>query len=732
MISEKGILAKLLAKENLTIQHGNYHTAWFDIKNRTLGLPLWKDMGKDVYDLLIGHEVGHALFTPFEGWHDSPEKLEGCPRSYINVIEDARIERKIRDQYAGLVGPMARGYRKLLEEEFFGPVERDDWEEVKLIDKINLKTKLQSLIDVPFSPEEKVFLDRSLKTETFSEVIQLVKDIYAWTKENQEELLSPPPPQGKEERKEEIPGEQEEMPQMGHDDSLEENTKEQEEETQENQFEVDESTEETDSQDQLHQEMESKDEIENANPEDYERSETDDNFRDSERRLIEEDEFGIQPVIARAFSREVANQTIVPYERIAKERLSRIKRFDRSSYYNSLRDEFTEYMKESKSSVYYAVKEFEQRKAAFRWTRAQTAKTGSIDVNKLWSYKTNEDIFSKVTRLADAKNHGMMMLIDYSGSMSDVMGGVLDQTIMLALFCKAVNIPFDVYAFTCRGYDSKNKITGLRDGDLFHGELNLVQITSSQLNKADFNESLYHMFVRKQISKMEGYESRWMEQEILGASEDYGSTPLNEALIVCDYLIKDFKRKNQVEKMNLVIISDGDSNSSRVYTDFDLKVERAKTSQYYGSDSTLIIGGTRVKLQLGRHGTPEILDYLSKKYDMNNVGFFISEKNWHFKDKLEKAYRLTCKGEQSYRAEDEYVKNAQKEYMKNKCVAINDVFGYNEFYLLKKVRKMDTETDAFDPSSNASKGQITSAFKKYSKSKSLNKVLLTKFGKVVA
>ncbi|MGB1036985.1 MAG: hypothetical protein ACPGYQ_07150, partial [Candidatus Puniceispirillales bacterium] len=87
MTTRKSTLAKLLAKENITVQYGNYQTAWFDIKDRILGLPQWKDMGNDVTDLLIGHEVGHALFTPFEGWHDSPEKLEGCPRSYINVIE---------------------------------------------------------------------------------------------------------------------------------------------------------------------------------------------------------------------------------------------------------------------------------------------------------------------------------------------------------------------------------------------------------------------------------------------------------------------------------------------------------------------------------------------------------------------------------------------------------------------------------------------------------------------
>ena len=97
MIKHKSTLAKLLAKENIHVQYGNYQTAWFDIKNRILGIPMWKDMGRDVSDLFIGHEVGHALFTPYEGWHDSPEKLEGCPRTYINVLEDARIERKIKD-----------------------------------------------------------------------------------------------------------------------------------------------------------------------------------------------------------------------------------------------------------------------------------------------------------------------------------------------------------------------------------------------------------------------------------------------------------------------------------------------------------------------------------------------------------------------------------------------------------------------------------------------------------
>jgi hypothetical protein len=161
------MLPKLLAKENITVQHGNYKTAWFDVKDRVLGLPLWKDMGKDVYDLLIGHEVGHAINTPFEGWHDSPEKLKGCPRSYLNVIEDARIERKVKSQYPGLVASFQRGYKKLFAEGFFGENSDPsmiDWDRTKLIDKINLKAKIGSLLAVPFTDEEWVYMDRANKT----------------------------------------------------------------------------------------------------------------------------------------------------------------------------------------------------------------------------------------------------------------------------------------------------------------------------------------------------------------------------------------------------------------------------------------------------------------------------------------------------------------------------------------------------------------------------------------
>ena len=61
LVESKSLLAKLLAEENLTVEHRKVATAYFEVKNRVLVCPILKDMPADLYDLLMGHEVGHAL-----------------------------------------------------------------------------------------------------------------------------------------------------------------------------------------------------------------------------------------------------------------------------------------------------------------------------------------------------------------------------------------------------------------------------------------------------------------------------------------------------------------------------------------------------------------------------------------------------------------------------------------------------------------------------------------------
>ena len=739
MIKHKSTLAKLLAKENITVQYGNYKTAWFDIKNRILGIPLWKDMGKDVADLFIGHEVGHALFTPYEGWHDSPEKLEGCPRSYINVIEDARIERHIKDAYVGLVAPMARGYKKLFDDDFFGVDEDLDWDEVKLIDKINLKAKVGAHLEVPMNDEEMVYYNRSMKTETFDEVLDLVRDILAYTKENQEELMTPPP-MGSQEQETEGQQEEDDMGPQGHDDMETQN-----EQTKDTGNEQQDSTNETDEEgndsakgdpSKSDDDGDNQGNVENQKPSEEDVSETDEAFRRKEHTLLDINEGGMQTLIGNEFSKPVRDAIVTPYAQLKKSRQIKLNKYDESAatYSDSMitlaehKEEFKQYLKTVKQSVNFAVKEFEMRKAAFRYTRAQTAKTGSVDVNRLWSYKTNDDIFARVTKLADSKNHGMMMLIDYSGSMTECMTNVMDQLLHLVVFCKTINIPFDVYGFTNSNPqlsqwlhledEGSNYSIDQIESEVHHGGLSLPQVIASTLKKGDYEEALFHIYLRKVLAKREwGFYERY----VLAPEEEYGSTPLNQSLIAAHRMVDKFKRNNNIDNMNFVVISDGDTNGISIVK--NSKRDYTLTETYKGA--LVNIMGEHVKLEDTRKGgTQSLLENLQKKFGCTTIGFFLADGAHNFKYKIE-----DCDEETYYDSSN--MRKYQKEYNKKKCVTFTDTLGYNEFYVLKS-KRLETDAEEFVTAEDASKGQLTTAFKKFSKSKKLNKTLLTNFGKAVA
>ena len=707
-MKQTSLLPKLLAKENVTIQHGNFSTAWFDIKNRVLGLPLWEDMHKDVYDLFVGHEVGHALETPFEGWHDSPEKLKGCPRSYINVVEDARIERKIQARYPGLVGSFNRGYNQLLDREFFGDLTNIDWDQVKLIDKINLKTKLGTKLEVPFSDEERTFLVRSLNTSTFDEVLDLVRDILAWTKENQDELMQKPEPQTSEDQNNEDQN-SEENDTPGHDDAEDSS-----EDTEEASGDGGES-EDTDSEEKTEEVK-----VNAVEPvhtqEELDISVTDTIFREKEKTLTMGDD-KVQPVFIGDVNKDAIDKVVINYAKLKKAReLHAENQSDDSSYssyyYEDEKPDFKTYLKTVKKNVQVAVKEFEMRKAAYQYTRATTAKTGTVDVNKLWSYKTNEDIFLTATNLANAKNHGMMLLIDMSGSMSGSMNQVMDQVMHLVMFCKATNIPFDVYGFTSTNRDVDYEWQKQNPGVVDLDNLSMPNICSSSLNKKDFIDSMEHMHKRATM------RSSWGE---LCTYEEWGSTPLNQALMVSHHLVKKFKARHGIEKMNFITFTDGDANNISTYTRSDAEIWPDR------HNAVIQVDGTMIKTKTGsRVVTKSLLDNLSKKYNTNNIGFFMADDNHHWRQ------RLWILASSLNKHSEDYKRDANKEYRQNKCVTVDNVLGYNEYYLVKGGKNLETQEDDFSVKDDASNANIRTAFKKFAKSKKQNKVLMTKFGKAVA
>jgi hypothetical protein len=111
----KSQLAKLLATEDLVVEHKKVETAQFNVHTRVLTLPMWEKASNTVYDLLVGHEVGHALYTPDEDWTDKVK----VPPQFVNIVEDARIEKLMKRRYPGLAKTFFNGYKELADDDFF-------------------------------------------------------------------------------------------------------------------------------------------------------------------------------------------------------------------------------------------------------------------------------------------------------------------------------------------------------------------------------------------------------------------------------------------------------------------------------------------------------------------------------------------------------------------------------------------------------------------------------------
>ena len=168
-------VARVLATENLVVEHRSCDTAQFDVHSRVLTLPNWEKASESVFDLLVAHEVGHALYTPDIDW--SVERdigKEYC--NVVNIVEDARIEKLMKRRYGGLPKIFYRGYSQMTDEDFF-ELGNIDVNRLSLPDRINLYFKIGNFHNIQFSPEEETIVDMVSGAETFDDVLDTVEAI---------------------------------------------------------------------------------------------------------------------------------------------------------------------------------------------------------------------------------------------------------------------------------------------------------------------------------------------------------------------------------------------------------------------------------------------------------------------------------------------------------------------------------------------------------------------------
>ena len=227
--------------------------------------------------------------------------------------------------------------------------------------------------------------------------------------------------------------------------------------------------------------------------------------------------------------------------------------------YEEVDDKFREFKRSAQKEVNYLVKEFECKKAASSYARATTAKTGVLDTSKLYTYKYNEDLFKKVTTLAEGKNHGLVFVLDWSGSMNDVMLDTLKQLYNLLWFCKKVNIPFEVYAFTNEHPPVEDTFHRLayekKEGLAFVPEcFSMMNLFTSKTRNKELEVQMKSIF---RVACAFGYGIHTQYHIPIGMN--LSGTPLNEAIISLHQILPQFKNENNVEKVQCVILTDGEA-----------------------------------------------------------------------------------------------------------------------------------------------------------------------------
>ena len=714
----KGNLARLLATENLLVEHKQVSTASFDVEKRVLTLPLWERASDIVYNLLVGHEVGHALFTP----NDDILTNLPCPKAYVNVTEDARIEKLMKRKYPGLTKDFYGGYQQLNDQDFFC-IEKEDLSKMTLIDRVNLHFKIGAYAMLPFDDSETPLRDAVGDAETFEEAIAAAVAIYEFAKQQRDQQQKVADlPQNKQGGGEGMT--HEEMLEKAHERESQQETEGQgdtprpwftDNDPDDNDKGVD--GEEKDLADLDTPSYE-------YCPPDIDNVATQENFDSKAEGLVNPN--AVAPTYV-TYPKFDMKRIITPNAALWDKAEEWWAEYydDHESPFAKVDSEFIEFCNKTAKDVNYLVKEFECKKSASAYARSSTSRTGVLDLGKLHTYKYNDDIFKKVTRTPDGKNHGLVFLLDWSGSMAQEVFETVCQVINLAQFCKKVGIPFDVYSFVTDhqqnpffGIDSDAAFKDIPDHQTRNpGEFwldkrfKLVNLLTSEGNTKNFKRQCNFLYrVANYWRPQSFYNFRPAPPHFLGL----GGTPLNDALVVMRQYLGEWQRKQGVEKTHLLVLTDGESQCVGI-------TQSPENSQYFDTVYPSTISHNTVIRDNGRYysginnahasATAGLLRVIRKSYpECSVMGFRICQSRslvhyLHVLDVWET---------------DKY----SKEFTKSKSVIVQNT-PYSELYVMKSNSySSDVEMEVAE---DATKSQIKSAFRKSLKSKSVNRKMLSSF-----
>jgi hypothetical protein len=537
------LLGRLLASENIRIVRKKADTASFNVFTRELTLPLWEEISKQLETLLIAHEVGHAIWTTEQFLNLWNDPFRPHFHGYANICEDARIERMIKEKFPGLKKDFFVGYNEILKSNFFG-TEGKDLNTLNFIDRINLHFKLENRVEIDFSTEEQTLVTRLTTVKTEDEVLKIAQLVYDMAEKSkskqtpdksktsdpeQNDNNASPSEEGSENVSDSDFGDLSADDLKNDPESMSEKTpsgandKPPQSLPEETGSEKNESIVPT-TQDMMDKGMRSK--------------------VDSSKSKV----YNLKPELAQ-FVKFVPLKTIV-------EEFKNIDVLPSSKYLG--------FMAKNSKLVTHMVQEFERKKSAEKLKSSKIANSGALDMKKIFKYKIADEIFKQYKIEAASTDHGFVMLLDYSKSMTMVFSSVMEQVITLVQFCSAVDIKFEVLAFTNSfEYTREDLLNGasilekrthnLKLDELYtvsHARVSMLQFYKSGMKKSEINliSGILHNYIN--VFHRKGVGSTYQNYKM-------GATPLVEALLYINDYLDVFKAKNNTQKNTLIILTDG-------------------------------------------------------------------------------------------------------------------------------------------------------------------------------
>jgi len=371
------------------------------------------------------------------------------------------------------------------------------------------------------------------------------------------------------------------------------------------------------------------------------------------------------------------------------------------SYMEKMVNDYRSWRQKETDTISFMVKEFEMRKSADTYARQSIAKTGIINTNKLHSYKYNDDIFRRLTVVPKGKNHGFVMFVDWSGSMSYNIHNTLKQLFTLAMFCTRVHIPFEVYIF--RTFMD-------RDDYAMAGKKQFIKVPNKE--NLDFRQFKLRNILSSRMTTTEmnnAFITLWKAGALNGnvSSDHMNSTPLNSSIMVADKIVNAFRQKYKLQIVNTVFLTDGASDP--------VSLTSVHNNHYFydKNNSVIIIRDpitrkTYTQTQIGGYAmTSMFLKILKDRTNCNLIGFYITS---------------SLKGH-GYMLDETVLnsKTVRDNWAKYNFAGITTA-GYDEYYLMKLNDNTRPNILQVDPTMKPN--AIKKAFSSFSEKKTVNRMMI--------